>query len=252
MESIVSCRGTCQSVTSHSASRTMMCTKSLAEGRRSPFLLSRGTCLYPVWEHKVVAVSDEKKENMKSSLCSMWIELSMLNQQRESSCLSSFMKCENNQLSVFLNHWVTWGKKDLINISNITSQLLNSPIFKLLNGSVYCPTNSLSDTESWSSTTKRTSARSGTYTSNWKFSFHAGLNPTRKHGEKIPSVIRCFMVVLHHSFLMFGAVQELFSNLLTCFVYFKGFPHFPECILTTPRGCDISYMQQWFYLLIDK
>lgn len=61
-------RGTCQSVTSYSASRTMMCTKSPAEGRTSPFLLSRGTCLYPVWEHKVAVVSDQKKENMKSSL----------------------------------------------------------------------------------------------------------------------------------------------------------------------------------------
>lgn len=44
--------------TSYSASRTIMCTKSPAEGSRSPFLLNSGTCLYPVWEHKGAAVSD--------------------------------------------------------------------------------------------------------------------------------------------------------------------------------------------------
>lgn len=44
--------------TSYSASRTIMCTKSPAEGSRSPFLLNSGTCLYPVWEHKGATVSD--------------------------------------------------------------------------------------------------------------------------------------------------------------------------------------------------
>lgn len=55
--------------------------------------------------------------------------------------------------------------------------LTDSPIFRLLKGRVYWAMNSLSDVESWSSMTKRTSASSGTYTSNWKFSFQDGLKP---------------------------------------------------------------------------
>lgn len=56
-------------------------------------------------------------------------------------------------------------------------QLPSVPMLRLLNGMVYCPMNSLSEVESWSSMTKRTTASSGTYTSNWKFSFHDGLKP---------------------------------------------------------------------------
>lgn len=63
----------------YSASRTMMCTKSPAEGRRSPFLLSRGTCLYPVWEHKEGAVRDHKQKyqevfvlRVNWALCARW------------------------------------------------------------------------------------------------------------------------------------------------------------------------------------
>lgn len=147
MEVLVSCRGTCQSVMSHSASMTMMWTKSPAEGRRSPFLLSRGTCLYPVWKYKMVSISDEKKENMKRSLSSVWTEFSMFNQRAESRELLSLFIYEvwkQRAISGFSSK----GRKDLINAANIHSQLLNSPIFKLLSGSVYCPTNSLSDVES--------------------------------------------------------------------------------------------------------
>lgn len=98
---------------SYSASRTMTCTKSPAEGRMSPFLLSRGTCLYPVSEHKVAAVNDQKKENMKSSLCRGWIEFSMLCQRRENSHLCSFMKCWTKSCQWLLHNWVTVRQQPL-------------------------------------------------------------------------------------------------------------------------------------------
>lgn len=61
------------------------------------------------------------------------------------------------------------------------------PIFRLPNGRVYWPMKSLSDAASWSSTTKRTSASSGTYTSNWKFSFQDGFKPPNTKGRKVDS-----------------------------------------------------------------
>lgn len=64
-------------------------------------------------------------------------------------------------------------------------------MFRLLNGMVYCAMNSLLEVESWSSMTKRTTASSGTYTSNWKFSFHDGLKPltrTKKHNKTWPQL----------------------------------------------------------------
>lgn len=105
--------------------------------------------------------------------------------------LSSLCSTREGIVPVSVHLWSVKTKNE----RNIHRQFLNVPVFKLLNGSVYCPTNSLSDVESWSSTAKRTSARSGTYTSNWKFSFHIGLKPwteKKKHDVSNLTYHRCY------------------------------------------------------------
>lgn len=136
---------------SHLASRTMACTKRPAEGRRFPFLSHRGTCLYPAWERK----TSEKWVRTKKPLCGVRTGPPVFHQR-------PFIKWEDR--------------------ARLCRLPTDSPIFRLLNGRVYWPTKSLPDVESWSSMTKRTSASSGTYTSNWKVSFHDGLKPQK--GEK--------------------------------------------------------------------
>lgn len=119
-----------------------------------------------------------RKRRTRRALCCR-TELSMLDQRRRITLVSVHLwsvKTKNRQ-------WVSLTG----NFANIRRRLPNLPIFKLLNGSVYCPTNSLPDAESWSSTVKRTSASSGTNTSNWKFSFHSGLKPSTEKEDIIIS-----------------------------------------------------------------
>ena len=196
----------------------MICIKSPAEGRRSPSLLSRGTCLYPVREHKAFAVSDEKQGEYEE-LFVQRVNGVLFCSTRELMSLFIYQVWKQRTISAFKNCRVTVRRKkhDPTRIANICSQILNSPIFRLLKGSVYCPTNSFPDVESWSSTAKRTRAKSGTYTSNWKLSFHEGLNPENKERHSLSDVSWLFCIssfsCMSHSNNYFVCFRSVLLNL---------------------------------------
>lgn len=75
----------------------------------------------------------------------------------------------------------------------------HAPVRRLVKGRVNCPRKSLLEVKSWSSTMKRTRARSGTWTVKLKVQSHRGLNPgTRK--EHMSYSMRFDLLALHHAY----------------------------------------------------
>lgn len=88
----------------------------------------------------------------------------------------------------FISHWTRWRDREIwcdqsgdlievhINDNKIILHLITLPLFMQRTGKVYCPRNSFPARKPWFSTTKRTSASSGTWIINVNVSFHLGLN----------------------------------------------------------------------------